>query len=769
MGLKSKYVNWAVNQQITDDDLNNISLYIKGTLEEMLSKAMSKDKPVLLTQNSVVQDTGGNYKTKISELYMIDTDGTILTNAEEKVVDHSTPITNARIDIIQIKATTLDQNVQSRQIIDKLSGAISTASVATEKAFDIEILIKEGAENITPIAPTVDSGYRKIGEVFIDTTGGIANADIFNVDSSFGENNTNWTTEKDVTISALSYFSHRSNLVLDHPDGSVTIEKIATSVWDNITKITSLDILIQDGTDTYIELDKTLKKLMLGDGVVDIQIRGNVTFDGTSTFTNTVTVNVGANKQLLNANITDNSQNNDAEFSVKRLDDETQTDRVITSITQSTHTMVMAGVNHGIVNGEYVQVAGATNNVGANNGEYLVSLVVGASITVDNGFNAFDNDEVTGAMTLSKQINAKMKWDETDGSWNSDFIGPNGEADIQNINLRKQWLADIGNIISKPRILNNPTQYRLWPLGAFKKATWEMLCTGQAQPVLIFYASNEGSIGNDLTVEFKERTSDGILAITAETSTHLEISYARSSGVTSFPTAQQIKDSIGTIVGGYNEFSTFGGYFGLIGGICNEAISGALSGGTGDVPADADYDYLRAFMNTGDPFDRSSGWNTPLRPRLPKLDGNTFARGVDHNIESSDIVGGGKNDSIHTHDHAHVLNNHTHGMNHHHAWCHTAVTSGFNRTWNSVGTEVNDSLTYQFGAVSVGTIVSAVSPFLAGYKFTAVSAEPTSGTAKPNTDNGGAGETQSSGVEPSNGGTESNLPPYTNVVYYIKY
>lgn len=242
--MDSKLLKYSEYQALIPVDLNNISKFIfENVIKEMIKYAISNGTSILTSSGIVSEDTGVNYDTKISEFWGANSDGKILVNKSEKIITYTTPSANPRVDIIECRLNYIDQNAQSKQFIDPATGNISVQSTYTESGVDIEIQAVEGIESASPVAPSTTMGWTKIAEVFVDTAGGISNADIYNVNKYLGEDNVGWTTEKNITQIIRSLWSHRVNSVLDHALGSVSYNHLDTYVKSIIGLGTS-DVLI---------------------------------------------------------------------------------------------------------------------------------------------------------------------------------------------------------------------------------------------------------------------------------------------------------------------------------------------------------------------------------------------------------------------------------------------------------------------------------------------------------------------------------------------
>jgi len=214
--MDSKIVKWNIYQSISRTDLNDMSKNIVDTVFKELNRYVVNGGQALLTSDSIVsQDTGTNYQTKVAAFWGMDENGVILINPAEETLSHSTPSTNPRVDIIEAQFQYTDQASESRPIIDPVTGAVSSQTVYTEQALDVDIQVTEGSEAASPVAPSKTSGWTKIAEVYVDTSGGIADADITNINSADNiTDNVGWTTEKGITKLLKSAFINQSDVYL---------------------------------------------------------------------------------------------------------------------------------------------------------------------------------------------------------------------------------------------------------------------------------------------------------------------------------------------------------------------------------------------------------------------------------------------------------------------------------------------------------------------------------------------------------------------------
>jgi len=193
----------STNEKVSADDLcsmsKNIYEYLlKDFCKHILASSIAQIKATV-AGNIVVQDTGTNYNIKVKEHLQIDTDGTVVFNPIEQTIQVPVPSADPRVDILEATFKYTNYDSQTKTFINPTSvNRIFSQATFTKFLVDADITVKQGVEG-AGVAPTVTAGKMKIAELYVDTTGGIANADIFNVTSLYGEANTGWTTETDIT------------------------------------------------------------------------------------------------------------------------------------------------------------------------------------------------------------------------------------------------------------------------------------------------------------------------------------------------------------------------------------------------------------------------------------------------------------------------------------------------------------------------------------------------------------------------------------------
>ena len=127
-----------------------------------------------------------------------------------------------RIDIVEVMGEEEGYDSQSRKFNDPSTGTKTTQTVNTKKRIKLTVVVKKGS-NGSESAPAVDAGYVKLAEVRIPAgTNNITSDLIKNIGArKYGEENTDWTTNKAATFNP-SYLANifYTFLVQHNEDGS---------------------------------------------------------------------------------------------------------------------------------------------------------------------------------------------------------------------------------------------------------------------------------------------------------------------------------------------------------------------------------------------------------------------------------------------------------------------------------------------------------------------------------------------------------------------
>lgn len=111
-------------------------------------------------------------------------------------------LTNDRIDIVEMRQDIVTYDIQQRAFKDPVSGSITYQNVATKEKYVTEFQVKKGTAAANPVAPSVDTGWVKIAEVYIRAnTSTILDTDIRNCTAyKSGDVTRAWTTDRDATF-----------------------------------------------------------------------------------------------------------------------------------------------------------------------------------------------------------------------------------------------------------------------------------------------------------------------------------------------------------------------------------------------------------------------------------------------------------------------------------------------------------------------------------------------------------------------------------------
>ena len=117
----SKIVQVSQYEQITIENTNNISKFmLEFVLKDITRYSIANAKNVIFGESSniIEQNTGSDYNVKINPHFAIDITGKPIIRTDQILKIISIPVSNPRIDIVQIELGYTDQNQQSRQFID---------------------------------------------------------------------------------------------------------------------------------------------------------------------------------------------------------------------------------------------------------------------------------------------------------------------------------------------------------------------------------------------------------------------------------------------------------------------------------------------------------------------------------------------------------------------------------------------------------------------------------------------------------------------------
>jgi len=153
---------------------------------------------------------------------------------ESEPIEINVPINLPRYSIVQVRGAQESYDNQSRSFYDPDLEAEVYHDIDTKTRLIANITLKHSQEGVNH-APIADIGYVKLAEIYMEPgMTAITQNEIKNVSAIHqGEDNIGWTTEKDRTfrkVELIEYLdalaAHREEDILEHPDLSVTTDKI---------------------------------------------------------------------------------------------------------------------------------------------------------------------------------------------------------------------------------------------------------------------------------------------------------------------------------------------------------------------------------------------------------------------------------------------------------------------------------------------------------------------------------------------------------------
>lgn len=140
----------------------------------------------------------------------------------------------ARIDIVQVKALEEEYDEQQRSFIDFETKIETIQNVFTKKRVILQVEVKKGVAG-SATAPVTDTGYVKLAEIYVpENTTTIDDWYIYNITANYqGEKNTDWTNEKDRTYDLMRTSDVNAQIQNEHnKDGTHKNKIIGSSELD---------------------------------------------------------------------------------------------------------------------------------------------------------------------------------------------------------------------------------------------------------------------------------------------------------------------------------------------------------------------------------------------------------------------------------------------------------------------------------------------------------------------------------------------------------
>ena len=197
----------------------------------------------------------------------------LINDAVSDPIVITAPVNSPQYSIIQVRGILQGFDNQQRAFFDPETESVIYHNIDTKTRLNADIVIKYAQEGAA-YAPTTDTGYVKIAEMYIEPgTVAITQDNIINVSAIHqGDENVGWTNEKTRTFKVVELIDflknltyHKNKEVIDHPDSSVTTAKIKDT---NITaaKLASNAVetaKIKDGAVTLTKIADAAKSAMV--------------------------------------------------------------------------------------------------------------------------------------------------------------------------------------------------------------------------------------------------------------------------------------------------------------------------------------------------------------------------------------------------------------------------------------------------------------------------------------------------------------------------
>ena len=175
--------NFASGQEVIFQDLNKISSRLERQFYDRILTKIVQDKSdaffkddfkVLFTGATSVNVNGGfGLQTVSSALAYEPTKQPIYKEGSTNINFETPDNSNARIDIVVVKAALVDGLSESRKFKDEFTNVITNESTLVNTEWEASFEVVKGTASTTPVAPATPSGYLKIAECTINASTGL--------------------------------------------------------------------------------------------------------------------------------------------------------------------------------------------------------------------------------------------------------------------------------------------------------------------------------------------------------------------------------------------------------------------------------------------------------------------------------------------------------------------------------------------------------------------------------------------------------------------
>lgn len=176
--------HWEDGAEIVRNDLNAVAKALqKEMFDRVILELVQRAENAFFSDSFLCSFSSAN-QFIIKKGVGFQTDGTqVSPEPQKRLLFRAADVTQAisspdsvndRIDIVCLRAAVADELTGSRKFKDATTSVISTQSLVIQKDWQAEVLVVDGTPGVSPVAPSVPSGYIKIAEIYVTAVTGIA-------------------------------------------------------------------------------------------------------------------------------------------------------------------------------------------------------------------------------------------------------------------------------------------------------------------------------------------------------------------------------------------------------------------------------------------------------------------------------------------------------------------------------------------------------------------------------------------------------------------
>lgn len=177
--------NWADGQVIASDDLNKAVLGVEQTILEQVLKNLLQNHEGFVDDSFKIIRAGPTTFTASAGFGLYSDSAQVTPESKFRLLHNTTPgtiytITNphatlSRIDIVQLRSKIETETSATRDVKNGV-GTVAPQTVVIRQKWTFELMIKDGTASASPVAPSADAGWVKVGTMIVSPgVTGIAN------------------------------------------------------------------------------------------------------------------------------------------------------------------------------------------------------------------------------------------------------------------------------------------------------------------------------------------------------------------------------------------------------------------------------------------------------------------------------------------------------------------------------------------------------------------------------------------------------------------